>query len=110
MVRFHGVVGPAAKWRAGIVPECPEIETDACDHEKDQKEKKRRPRNYTWAALMARVFEIDVLICPNCNGRLRILAAIHPPVNTRKILECMGLRSRVPPVARAISESTFELL
>ncbi len=57
---------------------------------------------------MKRVFELDVLKCTNCDGRLRILAAVHPPVNTRKILECMGLPSRAAPVARALSESTFE--
>jgi hypothetical protein len=96
MVRFHGVIGPAAKWRAAIVRQCPEIEDNTCGHEKEPGEKKKRPRNYAWASLMARVFEIDVLECPDCNGRLRILAAIHPPNNTRKILECMGLPTRPP--------------
>jgi hypothetical protein len=57
---------------------------------------------------MARVFEFDVLKCPECNGRLKILAVIHPPFNTRKILECMGLPSRAPPIARAVFERTFE--
>jgi hypothetical protein len=103
-IRFHGVIAPAAKWRAAITPECPEMESAACGHKKYLNEKKRR-RNYAWAALMARVFEIDVLKCPDCNGRLRILAAIHPPVNTRKILECMGLPSRAPPIARAVFDS-----
>jgi hypothetical protein len=57
---------------------------------------------------MARVFEIDVLKCSDCNGRLKILAAIHPPGNTRKILKCMGLPTRPPPVAPAIFGYTFE--
>jgi hypothetical protein len=56
---------------------------------------------------MKRVFEFDVLNCPDCNGRMKILAAIHPPINTRKILECMGLPIRPPPVARAKSEPAF---
>jgi hypothetical protein len=38
---------------------------------------------------------------------MKILAAIHPPINTRKILECMGLPIRPPPVARAKSEPAF---
>jgi hypothetical protein len=38
-----------------------------------------RPRNYSWAELMHRVWAIDVLECPRCLGRMRILAAIHPP-------------------------------
>jgi len=57
---------------------------------------------------MRKVFEFDVPNCPACGGRLKILAAIHPPINTGKILECMGLPGRAPPVACAVSESTFD--
>jgi hypothetical protein len=42
---------------------------------------------------------VDVLECPACNGRTRMLAAIHPPDATRAILECLGLPSRAPPVS-----------
>jgi hypothetical protein len=48
-----------------------------------------------------RVFAIDVLECPDCGGRLKILAAIHPPEATRAILECLGLPPRAPPMAGA---------
>ena len=63
-----------------------------------------RTRNSTWAELMRRVFAVDVLECPHCHGRMRILAAIHPPDTTRKILEHLGLPSRAPPIAPAMSE------
>jgi hypothetical protein len=33
-----------------------------------------------------------------------MLAAIHPPDATRKILDCLGLPSRAPPIAPAASE------
>lgn len=59
-----------------------------------------RPRNYSWAELMRRVFSVDVLRCERCGGRMRIIAAIHPPEAIRKILECLGLPSRPPPLAR----------
>src|SRR5213593_2801120 len=49
--------------------------------------------NCSWA--------LDVLACPRCMGRMRILAAIHHPDATRKILECVSLPSRAPPVAPA---------
>ena len=65
-------------------------------------------RPYAWSHLMARVFEFDVLNYPNCNGRLKILAALHPLVNTRKILKCMNLPGRALPMARAVSGSAFE--
>jgi hypothetical protein len=50
---------------------------------------------------MKRVFLVDVLQCERCGGRMKILAAIRPPVLTVKILEAMGLPSRAPPVAPA---------
>ena len=63
-------------------------------------------RNYTWAELMKRVFLVDVLQCERCGGQMKILAAIHPPDATRKILECLGLPSRAPPLALAVSDFT----
>jgi len=50
---------------------------------------------------MARVFALDVLECPRCCSRMRILAAIEDPVVARKILDSLGLPSRPPPVAPA---------
>jgi len=47
---------------------------------------------------MRRVFEIDVLECPQCGAELRILAAIHPPETTTAFLECLGLPARPPPL------------
>jgi serine/threonine protein kinase len=39
-------------------------------------------------------FQIDVLRCEQCGGRLKIIAAIHPPDTTQKLLRCMGLPLR----------------
>ena len=107
LVHYHGVVAPASKWRAAIVPEPPVTDGTAteCGCEAGSETEKRRRPNYGWALLMARVFEIDVLKCKHCNGRLRIIAAIHPPVVTKKILDCLGLPSRAPPLHPAIPEA-----
>jgi hypothetical protein len=56
--------------------------------------------------MMMRVFALDVLQCEHCGGRMKIIAAIHPPDTTVKILECLGLPSRAPPLAPAVSEIT----
>ena len=48
---------------------------------------KSTPRAWTWAALMHRAFGIDVLACPHCGGRLRLIATLHDPAVIRKILE-----------------------
>jgi hypothetical protein len=52
--------------------------------------------------------ELDVLACPRCGGRMRILAAINPPDAIQKILTCLGLPTRAPPIAPAISNPNPE--
>jgi Putative transposase len=102
LVRYFGVLASAAKQRASIVPLPPPASTaDSCEHRNTAEEQNPRPRNYTWAQLMARVFALDVLECPRCGSRMRILAAVEDPVVARKILDSLGLPSRPPPVAPA---------
>ena len=60
-----------------------------------------RPRSYSWAELLKRVFSVDALKCNKCGNTMRILCAINPPDAIRKILDCLGLPSRPPPVAHA---------
>jgi Putative transposase len=43
-------------------------------------------RNWTWAALMRRAFALDVLACPRCGGRMRVIATIADPAAIRQIL------------------------
>jgi len=50
---------------------------------------------------MERVFDLDVLECGRCGGHMRILSAILSPETARKILDCLGLPSRAPPVKPA---------
>ncbi len=47
---------------------------------------KSTPPAWTWAAHMHRAFGIDVLECPRCGGRLRLIATLHDPSVIRKIL------------------------
>jgi glycogen debranching enzyme len=44
------------------------------------------PRNWTWAALMRRAFALDVLACPRCGGRLRVIVTVEHPVAVRQLL------------------------
>jgi hypothetical protein len=46
------------------------------------------------------VFEIDVLACPRCSGRMRVLATIDEPGVVEKILRHVGLPAE-PVVPRA---------
>ena len=56
----------------------------------DGTREKSPPRGWTWAALMHRAFAIDVLECPHCGGRLRLIATLHDPAVIRKILAHLG--------------------
>ncbi|MHC5028581.1 MAG: transposase [Planctomycetota bacterium] len=116
LVRYHGVLAPAARHRAQVIPSGPAPEPrpahGGCerirqgDEPSDTEKSPPRPRNYTWAELMRRVFEVDVLVCSLCSGPMRVLAAIHPPEATQAILDCLGLPSRAPPVSPAEPDFT----
>jgi hypothetical protein len=121
LTRYSGVLGPAAKWRPAVIPPAAQLQTQPAaisgmeipvsstttEKSTPVESATGHPRNYAWAELMRRVWEFDVLAC-ECGGRLRILSAIHPPETTRKILDCLGLASRPPPVAPAIPEPTMD--
>ena len=53
---------------------------------------------------MQRVFEVDMLECPECRGPMRVLAAIHSAEAIRAILEYLRLPSRAPPIAAAATD------
>ena len=53
-----------------------------------------------WADFLQRVFEIDALHCPACGGRMRIPSAITDPGVARRILECLDMPSRAPPLGK----------
>ena len=65
-----------------------------------------RARRLAWSELLRRVFAVDVLECPRCGGRMRLLAAILPPDATQSILGCLDLPSRAPPVAAPQPDGT----
>jgi hypothetical protein len=54
---------------------------------------------------MRRPFDIDVLACPRCGGRLRLIATVEDPDAIRAILvalaESRDLAGRPPPFAAA---------
>ncbi len=60
-------------------------------------------RRMRWAALLQRVFEVDALRCPRCTSTMRLIAAIEDPAVAERILECLKLPARAPPLGRAIA-------
>jgi hypothetical protein len=102
LVRYHGTLAPGSKLRARIVPAGPSEPARrrhaGCEEDEAGEGASRR---LSWAELMRRVFETDVLECPRCGGRMRIVATITQPEVIRAMLECIGLPARPPPLAPA---------
>lgn len=79
LVVYHSILAPRARWRLLVVRygrPAPDATVPSAD---------ARPRPvssrgaWTWAALMHRVFALDVLACPRCAGRLRVIAIVQDP-------------------------------
>ena len=106
LVTYHGVLAPNAAWRAWVVPDSAPagilFSRKRCrkppPEDAPASERKRR---YTWAELMKRVFELDVLECPFCQGKRKLIALITDPPVVRAILECLDLPSDSPVLAPA---------
>lgn len=54
-----------------------------------------------WASLLRRSFDVDVLACSACGGRLRVLGEVTEPARVRLVLESLGMPAEAPRAARA---------
>ena len=106
LVLYHGVLAPHAGWRARVVAygtppgEAPGVASAAADAN-DAPTAAPNARHWAWAALMRRAFDIDVLACPRCGGRLRLIGTVEDPDAIRAILAAVAvsreLGDRAPP-------------
>jgi hypothetical protein len=63
----------------------------------DTHEAAHRPgRCYASAELMRRTFGVDVLACPRCGGRLRLIALVEEAAVIDRILRHLGLPTTIP--------------
>jgi len=95
LLLYHGILAPHARWRSQVVsygrpnPESNARQFDASPRAAGT------PGAGTGAALMRRVFDFDVLTCPRCGGRLRVLATVQDPLAVQAILAYLA-RSGAP--------------
>jgi len=78
LVRYHGVFAPNARDRSHVVPVAPPAELPSGPPEPAQP--RLRDRRLDWAALLRRVFAVDVLQCPLCADRMQIIAFVTDPL------------------------------
>ncbi|XYI04311.1 hypothetical protein ACMHYB_10150 [Sorangium sp. So ce1128] len=60
-----------------------------------------RSRYVEWAVMMKRIWGFDVLVCPRCSHKMKVLATITDPEVVRKILDPLRVRSTPLPRAPA---------
>jgi hypothetical protein len=105
MVRFYGYYSNAARGKRRKLGLIDTAILEIAGQEADSTYRKKCRAN--WARLIQKIYEIDPLTCPKCNGTMRVLAFIEETTVIRKILDHLGLwdvpkrqpkRGREPPV------------
>jgi len=102
LVLYHGVLAPHARWRPSVVAapraDIPALDTPTPPSPADDARPAPRAcsRHWAWARLMQRAFDVDVLACPRCGGRLRLVATVNDAHVIHEILAHLGLPTKVP--------------
>ncbi|MCA1828591.1 MAG: transposase [Myxococcales bacterium] len=110
LVRYHGVFGPASRWRKEIVPAptsnagpaqvpCSSQAPDTASSPPATKPRGPLDSRIPWNELLLRVFREDILACP-CGGRRKVIAFIDEKPVIERILN-LGLPTTGPPTAPA---------
>ena len=93
-VRYAGVLAAASPWRPRIAPKPPTEEPAAATAKPERPGPTGGYR--PWAELLARTFAVDVLTCPSCQGRMRLLAMVKDPASIARYLAAVGEATEVP--------------
>ncbi len=108
------MLAPNAKFRNLIVPTPNARQRAKRKHSnaaKPSTETDRPLAPLSWAERLKRVFKIDIELCPNCGGRLRVIAAITEPNAIQKILDHVHQQQAPPrlPPSRVYGPITTEI-
>ncbi len=101
LVHYFGVLAPNAKLRRLVVPAPPADDgNDPCGHsiayEQTTTGRSVRRRWIPWATMLLRVFAIDVLACPHCQGRMQRIAWITQSRVIHAILASVEAKPQPP--------------
>jgi hypothetical protein len=112
MVRYYGYYSNVSRGRRkkqnhdALIPSILEPEADSKAYRK------------SWARLIQKIYEVDPLVCPKCQGQMRIISFIEDPEVIRKILEHLGLwlakrrpqpRANGPPIEPQLDYSDCQI-
>ncbi len=112
LVRYHGVLAARSRVRREIAPRRGEEslrDRARCGQEEPTSGRRRdgsggRRRSRTdWATLMRRSFGMDVLACPKCGARMRVIACVTKRSAVRAILESLEMEDEAAGLGPARS-------
>jgi len=107
--RYYGVLAPNSPFRASVTAMAGQsldqgaIKIQTADKKADpveqaQEDKPKRPPNrYLWAMLLARIYNLFPLLCPQCGAEMQVIAVIQDKPVINKILKSVG-EAIEPPV------------
>jgi hypothetical protein len=99
LILYHGVLAANAAWPKRVIAYGRNGAGSAeLDHRVTDPP---QPKRKQWADLMRRAFGYDLLSCPNCGGKMQLLACILERGAIRKILTHLRLPPDPPALARA---------
>jgi len=111
--RYYGVLAPNSPFRTSVTAMSGQsisqgtIEIQTTDKndepvEQEQENKPKRPPNrYLWAMLLARIYNLFPLLCPECGAEMQVIAIIQDKPVINKILESVGEAIKPPILSPA---------
>ncbi|NRB38716.1 MAG: transposase [Pseudomonadales bacterium] len=97
LTRYHGVFASNSKLRPFIT----HVQRKPALSSKQHKHSFRM----SWTERLKRVFNIDIEVCYQCGGKVKIIDCIKDPLVIDKILTHLGLHNDIIPPAFQIPEA-----
>jgi hypothetical protein len=98
--RYFGVLAPNSPLRCAVTAMAQGAATQPTEVRAEPAQPvpvpPKRPAHYLWAVLIARIYEVFPLLCPNCGGPMRLIAFITHSADIRQILNHIGVESEPP--------------
>jgi hypothetical protein len=96
-VKYSGVLASASRWRSRITPHSVSGDTSETTAATDAAQAAPKRGTYRpWAELLRRTFGVDVLSCPRCQGRMKLLAMVTDAKSVARYLANIGEPTEVP--------------
>ena len=118
--RYYGVLAPNSPFRASVTAmaglslangtiEIQMVDKNDEPVKQEQENKSKRPPNrYLWAMLLARIYNLFPLFCPECGAEMQVIAIIQDKPVINKILKSVGEDTEPPVLSPARGPQSWD--